>query len=150
MNKFDHFFMGVAESAARLSYAQRLKVGSVAVQDGNILAFGYNGTLPGLDNTCEDKVWVSDVGPWGDAGEYKLVTRDNVLHSEENLLIKLAKSTASVNGATIYITHMPCMKCSRMIAAAGFRRLVYKEEYRDVSGVELLKSYGVTVEKFNG
>lgn len=138
MNKFDHFFMGVAESAAKLSYAQRLKVGSVAVQDGNILAFGYNGTLPGLDNTCEDTV------------DGKLVTRDNVLHSEENLLIKLAKSTASVNGATIYITHMSCMKCSRMIAAAGFRRLVYKEEYRDVSGVELLKSYGVTVEKFDG
>ena len=138
MNKFDHFFMGVAESAAKLSYAQRLKVGSVAVQDGNILAFGYNGTLPGMDNTCEDLV------------DGKLVTRDSTLHAEENLLIKLAKSTASVNGGTIYITHMPCMKCSRMIAAAGFRRLVYKEAYRDVSGVELLKSYGVTVEKFDG
>ena len=130
--------MGVAESAAKLSYAQRLKVGSVAVQDGNILAFGYNGSLPGTDNTCEDLV------------DGKLVTRDSTLHSEENLLIKLAKSTASVNGGTIYITHMPCMKCSRMIAAAGFRRLVYKEAYRDVSGVELLKSYGVTVEKFDG
>lgn len=138
MNKFDHFFMGVAASAAKLSYAERLKVGSVAVQDGNILAFGYNGSLPGTDNTCEDLV------------DGKLVTRDSTLHSEENLLIKLAKSTASVNGGTIYITHMPCMKCSRMIAAAGFRRLVYKEAYRDVSGVELLKSYGVTVEKFDG
>lgn len=136
MNKFDHFFMGVAASAAQLSYAQRLKVGSVAVQDGNILAFGYNGTLPGLDNTCEDVI------------DGKLVTRDSTLHSEENLLIKLAKSTASVSGATIYITHMPCMKCSRMIAAAGFRRLVYKEAYRDVSGVDLLKSYGVTVEEY--
>lgn len=138
MNKFDHFFMGVAASAAQLSYAQRLKVGSVAVQDGNILAFGYNGSLPGTDNICEDLI------------DGKLVTRDSTLHAEENLLIKLAKSTASVNGGTIYITHMPCMKCSRMIAAAGFRRLVYKEAYRDVSGVELLKSYGVTVEKFDG
>ena len=138
MNKFDHFFMGVAESAAKLSYAQRLKVGSVAVQDGNILAFGYNGSLPGTDNICEDLV------------DGKLVTRDSTLHAEENLLIKLAKSTASVNGGTIYITHKPCMKCSRMIAADGFRRLVYKEAYRDVSGVELLKSYGVTVEKFDG
>lgn len=141
MRNLDSFYMSVAASAANLSYAKRLKVGSVAVRVDNILAFGYNGTLPGTDNSCEYETLNQD-------GTISLVTRDSVLHSEENLIIKLAKSSTSSIGATIYITHQPCVKCARMIAAAGFTRLVYRDSYRDTSGVELLSSYGVLIEKF--
>ncbi len=129
--------MNVAKDAAQLSYAQRLKVGAIAVKGTSILDFGYNGTLPGTDNACEIEV------------DGKLVTHDGVLHAEETLLIKMARSTRSTDGATIYITHQPCTKCARMIAAAGFTRLVYENEYRDPTGVELLRDYGLTVEKYN-
>lgn len=136
MNKFDNFFITVAEDAAKLSYAKRMKVGAVAVKDGNILAFSYNGTLPGTDNNCEDMI------------DGQLVTKDSVLHAEENLLIKIAKSATTSVDATIYITHQPCVKCARMLAAAGFSRIVYRYAYRDTSGTELLKNYGVNVEEY--
>lgn len=137
MNKFDHFYMHIAQSAAELSYAKRLKVGAVAVRHTSILDFGYNGTLPGLDNRCEIEI------------DGSMVTHDGVIHAEENLIIKMARSAVSSVGATIYITHQPCVKCSRMIAAAGFTRLVYNELYRDQSGIELLKNYGIIVENIN-
>lgn len=137
MNKFDRFFMGVATTAAKLSYAQRLQVGAVAVKDGNILAFSYNGTLPGTDNRCEDLI------------DGVLVTKETTLHAEENLIIKLAKSATTSVDATIYITHQPCVKCARMIAAAGFSRLVYQHPYRDTTGTTLLKNYGVNIEEYN-
>jgi dCMP deaminase len=135
VDKFDQFYMNVAGDAAKLSYARRLKVGAVVVKDRNILAFSYNGTLPGVDNNCED----DDNGV--------LVTKDSVLHSEENAIIKMARSNSSAVGATMYVTHQPCMKCARMIAASGFTRLVYQHCYRDSGGVELLQQYGVVVEQ---
>lgn len=137
MNRFDDFYMNIAKSAAQLSYAKRMKVGAVAVHGNSILDFGYNGTLPGTSNECEVEI------------DGKLVTHDGVLHAEENLLIKMAKSTRSTVGATMYMTLSPCMKCSRMIAAAGFVRLVYNDIYRDTSGIDLLKNYGLTVEKYD-
>ena len=136
MNRFDKFYMNIAREAAKLSYAERMKVGAVAVKDKSILDFGYNGTLPGTSNVCEINV------------NGNLITHDGVIHAEENLLIKIAKSTLSSDGATFYATHSPCMKCSRMIATAGFVRVVYDIEYRDKSGIELLKNYGLIVEKF--
>lgn len=136
MNKFDHFYMGIARDAAKLSYAEKLKVGSVAIRGNNILAFGYNGSLPGDDNTCEHIV------------DGQLVTKDEILHSEENLILKLAQSNTTSIGATIYISHSPCVKCSRMIVAAGFTRLVYGEEYRDTRGLDMLERHGVKVEKY--
>jgi dCMP deaminase len=129
--------MQVAKDAAQLSYAERLKVGAVVVKDRNILAFGYNGTLPGKDNVCEHLV------------DGKLVTKDSVLHAEENAIIKMAKSSGSTDKATMYITHQPCIKCARMIVAAGFSRLVYDESYRDSSGIDLLHESNLSVEKFN-
>jgi dCMP deaminase len=134
-NRFDYFYMNVAKDASQLSRAIRRKVGALVVKDGNILAFSYNGTLPGQDNTCEDII------------DGVLVTRDTVLHAEENALLKMSKSNGSSEGATLYATTQPCLRCSRMIAAAGIKRVVYNEAYRDSSGVELLVDYGVKVQK---
>lgn len=128
--------MKIAEEAAHLSYAEKLKVGSVAIRDTNILAYGYNGTLPGMDNTCE---YVLEDG--------SLKTKDSVLHAEENLILKLAKSNTSSVGSTIYITVAPCIRCARMIAAAGISRVVYKNEYRSTDGIILLSEFGVKIDK---
>ena len=130
MTKFDKFYMDVATGAANLSYAKRAQVGAVAVMDRNILAFGYNGTLPGTGNVCEDE-----------HGN----TKPEVIHAEENVLMKIAKSAVSIEGASMYVTMAPCVNCSRLMANAGVRKVVYRDTYRDTSGIELLTKYGVEV-----
>jgi dCMP deaminase len=130
MSNFDKFYMDVAAMTASLSYAKRAQVGAVAVRDRNILAFGYNGTLPGTSNICEDE-----------NGN----TRAEVIHAEENLLMKIARSSVSVEGAVVYVTMAPCINCSRLMANAGINKVMYRDTYRDLSGIDLLNKYGVEV-----
>lgn len=133
MSKFDDFYMNVAAMTASLSYAKRAQVGAVAVRDRNILAFGYNGTLPGTGNVCEDE-----------EGN----TKPEVIHAEENLLMKLARSSVSSEGAVVYVTMCPCINCARLMANAGVSKIMYRDSYRDTSGIELLTNYGIQVEQY--
>lgn len=133
MSKFDDFYMNVAAMTATLSYAKRAQVGAVAIRDRNILAFGYNGTLPGTGNVCEDE-----------EGN----TKPEVIHAEENLLMKLAKSSVSSEGSVVYVTMSPCINCSRLMANAGVSKIMYRDSYRDTSGIELLTNYGIQVEQY--
>jgi dCMP deaminase len=133
MSKFDKFYMDVAVMTASLSYAKRAKVGAIAVRDRNILAFGYNGTLPGTGNVCEDE-----------NGN----TKPEVIHAEENLLMKIVKSSVSIEGACVYVTMSPCINCSRLMANAGIKKVIYRDTYRDLSGVYLLRKYGIDVEPY--
>jgi deoxycytidylate deaminase len=129
-------------------------------KDGNILAIGFNGTPSGENNTCEDRVYYSGVpvdDHWGgqyipdptdypfedEKGKYYLTTKDNVIHAEENCLMKMARSNSSCVGATMYVTMSPCVPCSRMMFSAGFVRIVYGEEYRDRRGLDFLERRGV-------
>ena len=130
ITRFDKFYMEVAAGAASLSYAKRAQVGAVAVRDRNILAFGYNGTLPGTSNECED-------------AEGK--TKPEVIHAEENLLMKLARSSVSSEGALIYVTMAPCINCARLMANAGVREVLYRDSYRDTAGADLLRGFGISV-----
>ena len=97
-----------------------------------IIADGYNGTPSGFDNCCENN-----------AGE----THWYVLHAEANAILKLAKSNNNAEGATLYITLSPCRDCSKLIHQAGIVRVVYRDEYKDTSGIDFLKSANVEVEK---
>lgn len=162
--KMDRYFMDVAKRTAELSHALRRKTGAIVEKDGNILAIGYNGTPAGEDNNCENKVYYV-AGPeddhWGgqyipdladypfedENGKYYLVTKDNVIHAEENCLMKMARSNSSCVGATIFVTLSPCATCSRMLFSAGFTRLVYEEKYRDVRGLEFLERRGIKCEQ---
>jgi dCMP deaminase len=129
--------MRVAEDTAQLSYAIRRKVGAVLVQGDNILSYGYNGTLPGESNDCEIL---------GTSGE--LVTKPEVIHAEENALMKLLRENkGSSNGATMYVTTEPCIICARLMANAGITRLVYRDQYRVHDGIDLLNKRNVTVER---
>lgn len=132
MSKFDQFYMDIAAMTASLSYAKRAQVGAVAVKDRNIIAFGYNGTLPGTSNVCEDE-----------HGN----TKAEVIHAEENLLMKMARSSVSVEGAVVYVTMAPCINCSRLMANAGIWKVIYRDTYRDLSGVDLLNKYGIEVKQ---
>lgn len=126
-------YMQTAYQFSKLSYAERRKVGCVIVKDHQVISFGYNGMPHGFDNTCEE----------GD------VTKPAVLHAESNAIMKVAKSTMSCNGAELYTTTCPCFGCAKLIIQAGITRVYYTEDYRDMSGVDLLETAGIEVKQVN-
>ncbi len=115
---------------AKLSYCKRRQVGALIVKDKMIISDGYNGTPTGFENFCED-----------DAG----YTKWYVLHAEANAILKVASSTQSCVGATLYITMSPCKECSKLIHQAGITRLVFHEGYKDDSGLRFLEKAGVAI-----
>ena len=141
--QIDKVYMKMAKDWSELSYAQRLKVGALIVKDGTIIADGFNGTPSGFENECEEPVY-DEQDPTKMVG-YR--TKWYVLHAEANAILKLAKSTQSSVGATLYLTYSPCPECSKLILQSGIKRLVYAEEYRDTTGLDLLRKAGVEVQK---
>ena len=131
--KYVNFYMKTALEVAQLSRAVRLKVGCVVVKDGSIISHGWNGTPRGFDNNCEEVI----------NGELK--TKSVVVHSEINALSKIAKSTNSSDGATMYLTHSPCYECSKAIIQSGIREVYYSKEYRDSKPLEFLKKAGIPI-----
>lgn len=133
MNKYDIAYLEMAEAFSKTSVAERLKVGCVIVRDGQPISLGINGTPSGwYTNKCEDE-----------NGETSWFTK----HAEVQALNKLRKSTESSVGADMYITHSPCKMCCLDIIDAGIKRIVFKESYRDTSGIEILKQHGIIVEQ---
>ena len=130
--RYDVAYMNMALDWAKLSYAKRKRVGALLVKNGMIISDGYNGTPSGFDNKCED-----------DANK----TLWFVLHAEANALMKVARSTQSAEGSTLYVTLSPCKECSKLIFQAGVERVVYCNQYKDTAGVDLLIKAGVKVEK---
>ena len=137
--QLDKVYMQNAINMATLSHAVRKKVGCILVTPENLQIGAYNGQPSGWDNCCED---VHETEPF----EY-LVTKPTVIHAELNAILHAARQGASVKDSTIYITLSPCSACSAMIAQAGVKRVVYKEEYRDRSGINLLKENDIIVEQ---
>jgi dCMP deaminase len=140
--KFKNYFMRIANETARLSSARRLQVGAIVVKDDRIISIGYNGMPAGWDNSCEDQVYIDDF-------HIELKTKPEVLHAETNAVSKLAKSTESGDGASIFVTHMPCMDCAKLIYQSGISTVYYREGYRTTDGVDFLKKSGVQVEQIN-
>lgn len=167
--KFRDAFMKTAEVFAGLSSARRLHVGAIIVKDDRIISIGYNGMPSGWDNNCEDKEYMSeDAGGWLSLEEiderwpyseqqlpkesnvwrrYKLTTKPEVLHAETNAIAKLAKSNESGDGATMFITHAPCLNCAKLVYQSGINSVYYRNSYRDDSGIQFLEKAGVKVEK---
>ena len=131
--KFDGRYLEMAAVWAKNSYCTRRKVGAILVKDRMIISDGYNGTPSGFENVCEDE---------------NGVTKPYVLHAEANAITKVACSSNSSMGATLYVTASPCLECAKLIIQAGITRVVYSEEYRITDGVDLLRRAGVQVEKF--
>lgn len=140
--KWINAFMDTAERFAQLSSAVRLKVGAVVVQDNRIISIGYNGMPSGWTNECEEKMWnVHDE-------DYTLKTKDEVIHAEQNAILKLAKSGDRGDGADLFCTHAPCIHCAKLIYGAGIKKVYYRDTYRDLAGVEFLKKCNIEVEKY--
>ncbi|KPE51358.1 MULTISPECIES: deoxycytidylate deaminase [Chryseobacterium] len=134
MNKFDKAYLKMAQEWAKLSYCKRKQVGALIVKDRMIISDGYNGTPSGFENCCEDE-------------EGK--THWYVLHAEANAILKLAASTQSAHGATLYLTLSPCKECSKLILQAGITRLVYINEYSDDDGISFLRNHNIEIEQIS-
>lgn len=134
----DYIYIQMANTWASLSKAEKKKVGCLVVKDGMIISDGYNGTPSGFDNKCEETDYFN-----------QLITKKEVLHAESNAITKLAKSTQSSKGATMYITAAPCEDCAKLIIQSGISRVVYGEFYKNEFGINLLKKAGVQVDKLN-
>lgn len=128
--QLDKRYMRMARIWAENSYCERRKVGALLVKDKMIISDGYNGTPSGFENKCEDE---------------NNVSKPYVLHAEANAISKVARSSNSSDGATLYVTASPCIECSKLIIQAGITRVVYGEKYRIMDGVELLQRAGVEV-----
>jgi dCMP deaminase len=168
--KFIRAYMKVAQTFAELSYAKRLQVGAIVVKDDRIISIGYNGMPAGWDNNCEDKTYMEPNG-WMDPPEifakfpyeeevyeqmgdetmhtvkrrYSLKTKPEVLHAETNAIAKLAKSSDSGVGSTMFITHAPCIDCAKLIYQSGINSVYYHGDYRSDVGIEFLRKSGVSV-----
>lgn len=132
LNKYDKAYLRIAKEWGLLSYCKRKQVGAIIVRDRMIISDGYNGTPSGFENCCEDEDGLTN---W------------YVLHAEANAILKVARSTQTCEGATLYITLSPCKECSKLIHQAGIKRVVYQNGYKDKSGIDFLTKAGVIVEQ---
>ena len=129
--RYDTAYLRIAKEWGKLSHCKRKQVGALIVKDRMIISDGYNGTPTGFENYCEDD---------------KGYTKWYVLHAEANAILKVASSTQSCKGATLYITLSPCKECSKLIHQAGIIRVVYQEGYKDDSGLEFLTKAGIELQ----
>jgi len=129
-HKYDKAYLRIAAEWSKLSYCKRKQVGAIIVRDRMIISDGYNGTPSGFENCCEDT---------------EGLTQWYVLHAEANAILKVARSTQTCDNATLYITLSPCKECSKLIHQSGIKRVVYKNGYRDTSGIDFLVKAGIEV-----
>ena len=128
--KYDIAYLKMAKEWAKLSYCNRRQVGALIVKDKMIISDGYNGTPTGFENVCEDE---------------ENNTKWYVLHAEANAIMKVAASTQSCDGATLYVTLSPCRECSKLIFQSGIKRVVYIVEYKEKTGIDFLKKSGLEI-----
>ncbi|MBP7173866.1 MAG: dCMP deaminase family protein [Cloacibacterium sp.] len=129
-NKFDVAYLKMALEWAKLSHCKRKQVGALIVKNRTIISDGYNGTPSGFENCCEDD---DDKTKW------------YVLHAEANAILKIARSTQSCEGATLYLTLSPCKECSKLVLQSGIKRVVYIHQYSDGEGLQFLKNAQIEV-----
>lgn len=126
--RHQHAHMEAAQVYANLSYCQRQKVGCVIVQGDRIVSIGYNGSLPGADNSCED----SDG-----------ITLPTVIHAEINAINKLDEYS-DYSKMTLFCTRIPCPKCAPVIIECGFPTVFYRD-FNEKNGLEMMQAAGISV-----
>ncbi len=133
-NKIDSLYLRMANVWSENSHCKRNKVGCLIVKDRQIISDGYNGTPSGFSNECED---------------CNNNTLPTVLHAEANAITKIAKSTNSAEGSTLYVTLSPCFDCAKLIIQAGIKRIVYSETYRNTDSFKLFEEAGIEIKKIS-
>ncbi|MDR0425264.1 MAG: cytidine/deoxycytidylate deaminase family protein [Clostridiales Family XIII bacterium] len=143
---WDEYFMEMAEITSKRSTCLRRSVGAVIVQNRHVMSAGYNGAPRGIAHCAErggclrEKLNV----PSGERHELCIA-----LHAEQNAIIQAAALGQSIEGATMYITHQPCVICAKMIINAGIKKIIVKEGYPDELAVEILAEAGLRIVKID-
>lgn len=159
--RYDKIMMLTAKLWASESKCTRRKVCAIIAKDGRPIVNGYNGTVSGKSNNCEESCTVCNgtgsLNVVNDCGNVCTtcdgkgrVTNKFTLHAEQNAIAYAAKNGIALKNCTMYITTSPCPECSKLIAQSGITRVVYGDTYSDCSGIEFLKELGVAVEYYNG
>ena len=142
MNKWDKRFMEAARLVSTWSscYQENRQVGAVIAKNKRILTTGYNGASSGIKN-CKER---------GECLRRKLGIASGTqheicyaTHAEQNAIIQAARLGVSIEGATLYCTHQPCVICAKMIINSGISRVVYAQGYPDKFAMELFSEAGV-------
>lgn len=147
-SKWDKRFMNIAKEVAKWSTCARnnRQVGSVIVRGKRIITTGYNGAPAGVESCVEkgyclrDKMGIAS----GTRAEVCFAT-----HAEQNALVQAAKLGISVDNTTIYVTHRPCLICSKLLINAGIKRIVYGVDYPDSMSLDVLKEAGIELEQLS-
>lgn len=132
--KYHRLYMDIAKRLAEMSYSKRLQVGALLVKDDIVISHGWNGMPAGMGNCCEYE-----------PQEGVLLTKDEVLHAEQNTITKAAKHGISTKDSTLYITHSPCIQCAKLIQQSGINKVVYADLYRSSEGIDLLSKFNIEV-----
>ena len=138
----DEYFLKIATVVAERSTCRRHHVGAVAVRDKHILATGYNGAASGLKDCLE-------LGCLRDEMNIESGTRHEIcraIHAEQNVIIQASLHGVNLTGATVYVTHPPCILCARMLVNAKIKRFVTFGNYADDSFKDLFKEAGIEFE----
>lgn len=141
---WDDYFMKLAKLVASRSTCLRHNVGAVLVREKRILATGYNGAPPGMAHCLE-------IGCIRDKLKIPSGTRAEIcraVHAEQNAIIQCAVYGVSCQESTLYVTHQPCTICTKILIAAGVKRIVYEKPYPDEFAQSLLKEAKVRLEKW--
>lgn len=146
MDKWDKRFMEMADLVSTWAscYQPNRKIGAVIVKNKRVMTTGYNGAPAGI-KTCRER---------GECLRRKLNIPSGqrqelcyAVHAEQNAIIQAAKLGISIDGATLYCTHQPCVMCAKMIVNSGIVRVVYREGYPDEFSLEILREGGVQLER---
>jgi dCMP deaminase len=138
----DEYFLKIASVVAERSTCRRHHVGAVAVKNKHILATGYNGAAAGLKDCLE-------LGCLRDEMKIPSGTRHEIcrgIHAEQNAIIQASLHGVSLEGATVYVTHTPCILCAKMLVNAKIKRFVTFGKYADNSFTELFNEAGIEFE----
>ena len=161
--KFVKAHMQAASVYAQLSTAKRLQVGCVIVKDNTIIGIGYNGMPSGWDNNCEETEYllkeeckysgeIMTLNGFTESAHAwtRMYSKSEVLHAETNAIAKVSRSTNSSEGATLFVTHAPCLDCAKIIYQAGIKEVYYQNTYRTEAGIQFLKQCDIDVQQVEG
>ncbi|WP_089283737.1 deoxycytidylate deaminase [Anaerovirgula multivorans] len=141
---WDQYYMEMAEVAKKRSTCKRRQVGAVIVKNQRILASGYNGAPSGITH-CEEAGCLREELKVPSGERHELCRG---LHAEQNAIIQAALHGVGIKDSIIYVTHMPCIICTKMMINAGIKKLIYKGDYPDRLSEQMLQEAGMIVEKY--
>lgn len=146
--KWDKRFMELTQQIAGWSscYQQGRKVGAIIVKNKRILTTGYNGAPAGIPSCVDKQECLRRKLGIPSGTKHELCYG---IHAEQNAIIQAAKLGISIDGATLYCTHQPCVICAKMIVNSGISRVVFGEGYPDDFSLEIFRLANVPIERYN-